>query len=205
MGQWLTFHFITWLSKPENNRTVTAFLALVVVVVTGFNGWSLIKAERVKGFSQVSNSERVRNRRWGGNNKKNGPSLLPIPLLYTILYQHPLCVQMIFQLATFCLAIEFVRLLETFDTRGVILEKAPFCSQIADGSEQVNWAWRRAACHSDYLSFCWDKLKSSHLLKCFMSQSNSMNPRKRKLNSLEFLEDMYTKAARFYLHERTCY
>jgi hypothetical protein len=77
--------------------------------------------------------------------------------------------------------------------------------QIADGSEQVNWAWRRAACHSDSLSFCWDKLKSSHLLKCFMSQSNSMNPRKRKLNSLEFLEDMYTKAARFYLHERTCY
>jgi hypothetical protein len=47
---------------------------------------------------------------------------------------------MIFQLATFCLAIEFVRLLETFDTRGVILEKAPFCLQIADGSEQVNWA-----------------------------------------------------------------
>jgi len=37
MGQWLTFHFITWLSKPENNRTVAAFLALVVVV-TGFNG-----------------------------------------------------------------------------------------------------------------------------------------------------------------------
>lgn len=70
MGQWVTFHFITWLSKPENNRTVTAFLALVVVVVTGFNGWSLIKAERVKGFSQVSNSERVRNRRWGGNKKK---------------------------------------------------------------------------------------------------------------------------------------
>lgn len=193
MGQWLTFHFITWLSKPENNRTVTAFLALVVVVVvvTGFNGWSLIKAERVKGFSQVSNSERVRNRRWGGNKKKKGPSLLPIPLLYTILYQHPLCVQTSDDFPTrYFLFGHWIRApTRNFDTRGVILEKAPFCLQIADGSEQVNWAWRRAACHSDSLSFCWDKLKSSHLLKCFMSQSSSIIPRKRKLNSLEFLED----------------